>query len=74
MAITENKIEEMLRNTVFTNSEHKEAVRKRLHSGIVELGKDELAMVAGGVDVRDDFNLFDNIFDDRIFDDNIDLR
>ncbi len=59
MAITEKKIEEMLRNTVFTDSAHKEAVRKKLHEGIVELDKDELAMVAGGVDFIGDFRLID---------------
>lgn len=60
MAITENRIEEMLRNTVFTDSAHKEAVRKKLHSGVVELGTEELAMVAGGVDVTGDFHLIND--------------
>ena len=60
MIITENKIEDMLRNTVFTNNAHKEAVRKKIHSGIVELGEDELEMVAGGVDVPGDFHLIDD--------------
>ena len=60
MIITENKIEDMLRNTVFTNNAHKEAVRKKIHAGIVELGEDELEMVAGGVDVPGDFHLIDD--------------
>lgn len=60
MDITENRIEDMLRNTVFTDSAHKEAVRRKLHSGIVELDKDELAMVAGGVDGPLDFHLIDD--------------
>ncbi|MBR2707255.1 MAG: hypothetical protein IKE74_08490 [Mogibacterium sp.] len=63
MAITENKIEDMLRNTVFTDSTHKEAVRKKLSSGIVELSKDELELVAGGAGVQDEFRLIDDSLD-----------
>ena len=62
MAITENRIEDMLRNTVFTDSAHKEAVRKKMHSGIMELGKDELDMVTGGAGVPE-FKLLDESFD-----------
>ena len=63
MAITENKIEDMLRNTVFTDSAHKEAVRKKISSGIVELSKDELELVAGGAGLRDEFRLIDDSLD-----------
>ena len=64
MAITENKIEDMLRNTVFTDSNHKEAVRKKLSSGIVELSRDELELVTGGAGVQDEFRLIDESLDE----------
>ena len=63
MDITENRIEDMLRNTVFTNNAHKEALRKKIRSGIVELGEDELEMVAGGVEMPGDFHLIDESCD-----------
>lgn len=62
MAITENKVEDMLMNTMFTDSAHKAAVRKRLQSGVVELGKDELEMVTGGAGLPE-FCLVDDSFD-----------
>ena len=62
MAITENKVEDMLMNTMFTDSGHKAAVRKRLQSGIMELSKDELDMVTGGAGLNE-FHLIDDSFD-----------
>ena len=49
MAITEERIEDLLRSTVFTNSKHKESLRSRLGSEVRELSDAELEMVAGGV-------------------------
>ena len=49
MAITEERVENLLRNAVFTNSRHKEALRSRLVSEVRELSDEELEMVAGGV-------------------------
>ena len=65
MAITESRIEDMLMNTAFTDSAHKDAVRKRIQSGIMELGKDDLEMVTGGTDVPE-FRLIDDSFDEWI--------
>ena len=65
MAITESRIEDMLMNTAFTDSAHKDAVRKRIQSGIMELGKDDLEMVTGGSGVPE-FRLIDDSFDEWI--------
>ena len=42
-------IEELLRDADFSNSTHKEALRKRLFGEGTELELDDLAMVAGGL-------------------------
>lgn len=42
-------IEEMLRDADFSNSTHKEALRKRLFGDSTELELEDLAMVAGGL-------------------------
>ena len=65
MAITENRIEDMLMNTMFTDSAHKDAVRRRLHSGVMELSTDELDMVTGGAGMPE-FRLMDDSFDEWI--------
>ena len=62
MAITENRIEDMLMNTSFADGAHKDAVRKRLHSSVMELSTDELEMVTGGAGLPE-FHLMDDSFD-----------
>lgn len=56
--VTEEKISDMLKNSVFTNDEHREALKKRLRSMPGELSIDELEKVAGGVTVTE-FELMD---------------
>ena len=55
----------MLRNAAFTDSAHKDAVRKKLRSESREITMDELEMVAGGV-THPVFQLLDNSFDELI--------
>ena len=63
MAITEDRVEDMLRNIVFTDSVHRDAVRDMLRSDNCELSMDELELVAGGISFPE-FHLIDNIFDE----------
>ena len=46
----EEKIDVMLRNSFFTNDEHRKALKDRLSTATGELSLDELEKVAGGTD------------------------
>ena len=58
--VTEEKIGEMLENVVFTDSEHRKALKNRLSSMPGELSLNELEKVAGGQTMTD-FELLDGI-------------
>ena len=65
MTITEERIEKMLRDVVFTNSAHKADLRNRLGSEVSELSDEDLGMVAGGVYVPETFVLLDDALEDK---------
>ncbi len=61
MDITERKVEDLLMNTVFTDSAHKDAVRDRLKSEKFELTADDLEGIAGGAGYTE-FHLINDSF------------
>ncbi len=59
MSFNEDKIDEMLRTSMFRNKEHQQALKEKLRSEPCELTEDELENVAGGV-YTGDFDLLDD--------------
>lgn len=59
MSITEDRIDEMLRNSMFSNRSHQEQLKQMLRASPGELTEDELENVAGGV-YAGDFSLLDD--------------
>ena len=59
MTITEERLDDMLRMSMFINKEHRDALKHELRSASVELTEDELENVAGGV-YTGDFSLLDD--------------
>lgn len=57
--ITEDRIDDMLRVSMFTNKEHKDALKAQLRSMPGELSEDELECITGGV-YTGDFILIDD--------------
>lgn len=59
--ITEDRIDDMLRVSMFTNKEHKDALKAQLRSMPGEMSEDDLESVTGGV-YTGDFILIDDRF------------
>lgn len=59
MSLKEDRIDDMLRSSMFSNKEHQEKLRQMLRSAPGELTEDELENVAGGV-YTGDFSLLDD--------------
>lgn len=55
----EDKLEDMLRTSMFSNKEHRDNLKQKLRSAPGELTEDELENVAGGVYIGD-FSLLDD--------------
>ena len=51
--ITETDIENLIKNSKFTNPVHKDKLRKKLFESAIELDLDDLAMAAGGVSIQE---------------------
>ena len=60
MSITEDRINDMLRTSMFSNKRHQEELKQKLRSSERELTEDELESVAGGV-YTGDFSLVDDL-------------
>lgn len=56
MSFKEDRIDDMLRTSMFSNKEHQQALKEKLRSEPCELTEDELENVAGGV-YTGDFDL-----------------
>lgn len=59
MSITEDRIDEILRTSMFSNKSHQEQLKQILRSSPGELTEEELENVAGGV-YTGDFSLLDD--------------
>ena len=59
MSITEDRIDEILRTSMFSNKSHQEQLKQMLRSSPGELTEEELENVAGGV-YTGDFSLLDD--------------